>query len=275
MKVWFITGSSRGLGLAVAEAALENGDSVIATARKPEQLSGLVNKYGADRVLLVALDVTNNDQAIAAVKAGHEKFGRIDVVVNNAGYANTASVEDIEIEDFRRQVDANLFGVVYVTKAVIPIMRQQQSGHIFQVSSLGGRVGSPGLSAYQCAKWAVGGFSTVLSREVAPFGIKITVLEPGGIRTDWAGASMKIPPISEPYQQSVGAMVEHLRSTSARGNEPSIPSKIGQIILKLLGEEDPPLRLLIGPDAVPYAKSVSEALAASDEKWRELSLSSA
>jgi NAD(P)-dependent dehydrogenase (short-subunit alcohol dehydrogenase family) len=273
MKVWFITGSSRGLGLAVAEAALNNGDSVIATARKPEQLAGLVEKYGADRVLPVTLDVTNNDQAIAAVNNGHEKFGRIDVVVNNAGYANTASVEDIDIEDFRKQVDANLFGVVYVTKAVVPIMRQQKSGHIFQISSLGGRVGSPGLAAYQCSKWAVGGFSTILSREIAPFGIKITVLEPGGIRTDWAGASMGVPPISEPYQQSVGAMVEHLRSIS--GNEPSIPSKIGQIILKLLDEEEPPLRLVIGPDAVSYAKSVGEALAASDEKWRELSLSSA
>lgn len=134
MKVWFITGSSRGLGLAVAEAALNNGDSVNATARKPEQLAGLVEKYGADRVLPVALDVTNNDQAIAAVNNGHEKFGRIDIVVNNAGYANTASVEDIDIEDFRKQVDANLFGVVYVTKAVVPIMRQQKSGHIFQIS---------------------------------------------------------------------------------------------------------------------------------------------
>lgn len=274
MKVWFVTGSSRGLGLAVAEAALNNGDSVIATARKPEQLASLVDKFGSDRVLPVTLDVTNNDEVIQAVKAGHEKFGQIDVVVNNAGYANTCSVEDIDINDFRAQVDANLFGVVYVSKAVIPILRQQKTGgHIFQVSSLGGRVGSPGLSAYQCSKWAVGGFSTVLAREVAPLGIKVTVLEPGGIRTDWAGSSMHVPPVSEPYQQTVGAFVEMLRSST--GSEPSIPSKIADIMIKLLDEKEPPLRLLIGPDAAEYGRQTGEALAASDAKWHELSISSA
>ncbi|KAJ5742012.1 Bcboa17 [Penicillium manginii] len=273
MKVWFITGSSRGLGLAIAEAALNNGDSVIATARKPEQLANLVEKFGSDRVLPVALDVTDNDQVIQAVKTGHERFGRIDVVINNAGYANTAAVEDIDINDFRSQVDANLFGVVFVSKAVLPILRQQTSGgHIFQVSSLGGRVGSPGLSAYQCSKWAVGGFSTVLSREVAPLGIKITVLEPGGIRTDWAGSSMHVPPVSEPYQPTVGAFVETLRKSN--GSEPSIPSKIAAIILKVLDDKEPPLRLLIGPEAVEYGRAASDALAASDEKWREVSLSS-
>jgi NAD(P)-dependent dehydrogenase (short-subunit alcohol dehydrogenase family) len=272
-NVWFITGSSRGLGLAIVQAALESGASVIATARKPEQLSSLVDKYGADRVLAVALDVTNNAAVLQAVKAGHEKFGRIDFVVNNAGYANTAAVEDIDIEDFRAQVDANLLGVVYVSKAVLPILRHQQSGHIFQISSIGGRIGTPGLAAYQCAKWAVGGFSTVLAQEVAPFGIKITVLEPGGIRTDWAGSSMNVPPVSEPYQQTVGAFAEMLRQMS--GNEVSIPSKIANIIVKLTNEADPPLRLLLGPDAVEYAGKAAEALAASDEKWRDLSVSSA
>ncbi|KAL2808447.1 hypothetical protein BJX63DRAFT_439406 [Aspergillus granulosus] len=272
-KVWFITGSSRGLGLAIAEAALDSGASVIATARKPEQLDGLVQKYGSERVLPLALDVTSYEQVIQAVKAGREKFDRIDFVVNNAGYANTASVEDMEIDDFRAQVDANLLGVVYVTKAVLPILRTQNSGHIFQISSLGGRVGSPGLSAYQCSKWAVGGFSTVLAQEIAPFDIKMTVLEPGGIRTDWAGSSMKVPPISEPYQSTVGAFVEYLRK--ANGTEPSLPPKIAQIILKLTTEPDPPLRLLIGPDAVGYAGKVAEALSASDAKWRELSITSA
>ncbi|KAL2786715.1 hypothetical protein BJX66DRAFT_341931 [Aspergillus keveii] len=249
-KVWFITGSSRGLGLAIAEVALESGACVIATARKPEHLDGLVQKYGLERVLPLALDVTSYEQVTRAVKSGHEKFGRIDYVVNNAGYANTASVEDMEIDDFRAQVDANLFGVVYITKAVLPILRAQNCGHIFQISSLGGRVGSPGLSAYQCSKWA-----------------------PGGIRTDWAGSSMKVPPISEPYQPTVGAFMEYLRQ--ANGTEPSLPSKIAQIILKLTIEPDPPLRLLIGPDAVGYAAKVAEALTASDAKWRELSISSA
>ncbi|KAJ5746929.1 3-oxoacyl- reductase [Penicillium nucicola] len=271
-RIWFITGSSRGLGLSITEAALDNGDSVIATARKPEQLNHLLEKYGSDRVLPMALDVTNNDQVLQAVKAGHDKFGRIDVVINNAGYANTVSVEDIDIEDFRTQVDANLLGVVYVSKAVLPILRQQKSGHIFQVSSVGGRIGAPGLSAYQCAKWGVGGFSTVLAQEVASLGIKVTVLEPGGIRTDWAGSSMQTPAVSEPYQPSVGAFVEFLRKSS--GKEPSIPSKIADIVLKLLEEKEPPLRLLIGPDAVEHAGKAAQALAASDKQWQELSLSS-
>ncbi|KAJ5652140.1 Bcboa17 [Penicillium longicatenatum] len=272
-RVWFITGSSRGLGRAIAEIALDNGDSVIATARKPEQLAELVRKYGNDRVLPIALDVTNNEQVLQAVKSGHERFGRIDVVVNNAGYANTASIEDIDIDDFRTQVDANLMGVVYVSKAVIPILRQQRSGHIFQVSSVGGRVSIPGLSAYQCAKWAVGGFSTVLAQEVAPFGINVTVLEPGGIRTDWAGSSMQIPPVSEPYQATVGAFAAFLRQLS--GTEISMPNKVADIVLKVLGEKEPPLRLLVGPDAVEHAGKVAEVLSASDRKWEELSISSA
>jgi NAD(P)-dependent dehydrogenase (short-subunit alcohol dehydrogenase family) len=272
-SVWFITGSSRGLGLAIAQAALESGAAVIATARKPEQLSSLVDKYGADRVLAVALDVTNNDEVLQAVKTGHEKFGRIDFVVNNAGYANMAAVEDIDIDDFRTQVDANLLGGVYVSNAVLPILRQQKSGHIFQISSLGGRVGAPGLAAYQSAKWAVGGFSTVLAQEVAPFGVKVTVLEPGGIRTDWAGSSMNVPPVSEPYQQTVGGFAQMLRQSS--GHEASIPSKVADIVIKLTNEAEPPLRLLVGPDAVVYGGKAGEALAASDKKWHDLSVSSA
>lgn len=271
-RVWFITGSSRGLGLAIAKTALEAGGSVIATARKPEQLSDLVETYGPDRVFAVALNVTNYDQVTEAVKAGVEKFGRIDVVVNNAGYANTAALEDMDISDFRAQLDTNLLGVVYATKAVLPILRQQKSGHIFQISSLGGRLGAPGLSAYQSAKWAVGGFSTVVAQEVAAFGVRVTVLEPGGIRTDWAGSSMQIPDISEPYKPTVGAFAEMLRKMS--GTEPSIPGRVAEIILKVLDEKEPPLRLLVGPDAVEYAAKEAEALAASDRRWHELSVSS-
>ncbi|KAL5337365.1 hypothetical protein BJX70DRAFT_389283 [Aspergillus crustosus] len=270
-KIWFITGTSRGLGLAIAEAALNQGDSVIATARNPAQLSSLVEKYGSDRVYPVALDVSNYDQALQAVKAGYAHFGRIDCVVNNAGYANIASVEDIDIDDFRAQINANLLGVVYVSKAVLPVLRAQGSGHIFQISSIGGRMGTSGLSAYQSAKWAVGGFSTCLAQEVKPLGIKVTVLEPGGIKTDWSGTSMHIPPISEPYQATVGAFAEFTRNY--HGTEPSPPEKIADIILKLTGEEEPPLRLLVGPEAVMYGKIGSEQLAASDEKWKELSLS--
>ncbi|KFY91017.1 hypothetical protein V500_04845 [Pseudogymnoascus sp. VKM F-4518 (FW-2643)] len=270
-KVWFVTGSSRGLGLAIVEAALESGGLVIATARKPEQLQHLVEKYGA-RVFPVALDVTNNNDVLKAVNAGHEKFGRIDIVVNNAGYADTSSVEDANIDDFRAQIDANFYGTVYVSKAVIPILRQQGSGNIFQVSSVGGRLGFPGLAAYQSAKHAVGGFSSVLGQEVAPFGIKVTVLEPGGMATDWAGSSMKVPPISEPYQQTVGAIAEFLKSQSKDG--PSKPAKVAEIILKLIDTKDPPTKLLIGPDAYLHATAAGDALRASDEKWEELGKSS-
>ncbi|KAJ5216963.1 Bcboa17 [Penicillium chermesinum] len=272
-RIWFITGSSRGLGHAITKAALQAGDSVIATARKPEQLSELVIAWGSERVLPVALDVSDNDQVIEAVKTGHQRFGRIDVVVNNAGYANTASLEDIDIDDFRAQINTNLLGVVYVTKATLPILREQQSGHIFQISSVGGRVGSPGLTAYQSAKWAVGGFTTALASEAGHFGVRFTVLEPGGMPTDWSGSSMKIPEISEPYKATVGAFVGLRDQLSAAGR--SQPSKVAQIILKLLEEKEPPLRLLVGPDAVEYGGKAGEVLAESDRQWRDLSLSSA
>jgi NAD(P)-dependent dehydrogenase (short-subunit alcohol dehydrogenase family) len=269
-RVWFVTGSSRGLGRAVVEAALKAGDSVIATARKPEQLYDLAAKYG-DRILALALDVSSNDEVLKAVQTGHQKFGRIDVVVNNAGYGDIAAIEDVTIESFRTQIETNFLGVVYVTKAVLPILREQQRGHIFQVSSIGGRTGSVGLSAYQSAKWAIGGFSTVLAQEVAPLGIKVTVLEPGGMKTDWAGASMTIPPVSEPYADTVGKFAEFLRGFS--GNEPSVPHKVAGLILSLVDREDAPLRLLVGADAVEYAGKAAEALAGSDEKWRALSMS--
>jgi NAD(P)-dependent dehydrogenase (short-subunit alcohol dehydrogenase family) len=269
-KVWLVTGSARGLGLSIVEAALNSGASVIATARNPSQLQHFVEKHGTEKILPLALDVTNDEQVAQAVKAGHEKFGRIDVVVNNAGYADLASVEEVTIENFRKQMDTNFYGVVHVTKAVLPILRLQGSGHIIQVSSLGGRLGTPGLSAYQSAKWAVGGFSTVLSQEVAPLGIKVTVLEPGGIRTEWAGSSMKIPPISEPYKQTVGFWAELLRTTTQNVSE---PSKVAEIVLKVSELEEPPLRLVVGKEAVNYAKQTAQVLAMSDEKWHDLSVS--
>ena len=271
-KVWFVSGSSRGLGRAVVEAALAADASVVATARKPEQLKDLVAKHG-DRVLPLALDVTDNEAVLNTVQAGLKRFGRIDVVVNNAGYGDIAAIEDVTVESFRAQMEANFFGVVFVTKAVLPILRRQRRGHIFQVSSLGGRIGSVGLASYQSAKWAVGGFSTVLSQEVAPFGIKVTVLEPAGMRTDWAGPSMTIPPISEPYQQTVGQFAEFLRGF--HGKEPSDPRKVAELMLNLADREDAPLRLLVGPDAVEYAGKAAEALAESDRKWRDVSVSTA
>ncbi|KAH8797369.1 3-oxoacyl-reductase [Xylogone sp. PMI_703] len=270
-KVWFITGSSRGLGLAITKAALETGARVIATARKPEQLSLLVQQYG-DNIYPVSLDVSRHDDVLKAVKAGHDKFGRIDVVINNAGYADISSIEDADIDDFRSQIDVNFYGTVYVSKAVASIMRKQGSGHIFQVSSLGGRLATPGLGAYQSAKWAVGGFSGILGQELSPFGVKVTVLEPGGMPTDWAGQSMKVPPISDPYKPTIGAFADFLRAHAGGG--PSKLEKVAGIILKLIEAQDPPPRLLIGPDAWEYGTAAGKALAESDNKWKELTLSS-
>jgi NAD(P)-dependent dehydrogenase (short-subunit alcohol dehydrogenase family) len=267
-KVWFVTGSSRGLGRAIVEHALERGDQVVATARKPEQLDDLVTRHG-DRVKPVALDVTDAAQAEQAVRDAVEAFGRLDIVVNNAGYGDVAAIEDVSLEDFRRQIDTNFYGVVYVTKAVLPILREQGSGHIFQVSSLSARIGGVGLAAYQSSKWAVSGFSTGLAQEVAPFGVRVTVLEPSGMATDWAGSSMTIPPVSEPYQPSVGTFAEMVRAIS--GNEPIDVAKVAQVVADLAGRDDAPLRLLLGADAVQWAGYAAKQLAKSDEEWRALS----
>ena len=204
--------------------------------------------------------------------AGAEAFGRIDVVVNNAGYANLAAVEDMTLADFRAQVDANLFGVVNVTKAALPLLREQGGGHIIQVSSIGGRLATPGLSAYQAAKWAVGGFSEVLAKEVGPFGIKVTVLEPGGMQTDWAGSSMRVPPISEPYQPTVGAMARlhhDLGSMSALGD----PAKVARVVLEVAGMAEPPLRLILGSEAYVSATAAARARAEADAAWHHLTVS--
>ena len=206
-KVWFVTGSSRGLGRALVEVALEAGDRVAATARNPERLQDLHDTYG-DAVLPMRLDVTDYDAAGRMVARAEATFGRIDVVVNNAGYSNLGSFEDTTIDSFRTQIDTNFYGVVNVTKAVVPLLREQGSGHIFQVSSLSVRLSAPGLTAYQAAKWAVAGFSSGLAQEIAPFGVKVTVLEPGGMRTDWAGSSMTIPKPSVPYQPTIGAFAD-------------------------------------------------------------------
>ncbi|KAK1244213.1 hypothetical protein MKX08_002351 [Trichoderma sp. CBMAI-0020] len=268
-RIWFVTGSSKGLGLAIVEAVLADGDNVVATARNPDTVKHLVEKYGSDRILPLALDVVNNDQVESTVKAAIEKFGRIDVVVNNAGYAVPRALEDTSIDVYREQIDANLLGTVYVTKAVIPILRKQKSGRILQVSSVGGRLSTPGLSAYQAAKWAVGGFTSVVAKEVAPFGIKLTVLEPGGMKTDWAGFADDEITISEPYQETVGAFMK-LREQYK--NHRSEPAKVADVIVKISKEEEPPLRLLLGPETVDLVKQAAEQLAASDEKWKAATL---
>ncbi|EAU63831.1 short-chain dehydrogenase/reductase SDR [Stigmatella aurantiaca DW4/3-1] len=269
-KVWLITGSSRGLGRELAKAVLAAGHRLVATARKPEDLQSLVAQYG-ERVRAVGLDVAEPAAARAAVAVATSAFGRLDVVVNNAGYANVNSIEDVAEDDFRAQIETNFFGVVNVTRAALPILRAQREGHIIQISSIGGRGSTPGLAAYQSAKWAVGGFSEVLAKEVGSLGIRVTVVEPGGMRTDWAGSSMKTGDIQSDYQSTVGAMVayRHENPDIMRGD----PAKCAQAILQVASEKEPPLRLLLGSDAVFLSGLIAEARAEEDAKWRALSLS--
>jgi NAD(P)-dependent dehydrogenase (short-subunit alcohol dehydrogenase family) len=269
-KVWFTTGSSRGLGRHLAEAVLESGHQLVATARKPEQLVDLKVKY-KDQVRTVAVDVIDPAAVRSAVQTAIAAFGRLDVLVNNAGYGNIAAIEDITAEDFRAQMETNFYGVVNVTRAALPLLREQRSGHIIQISSIGGRLGTPGLSAYQSAKWAVEGFSEVLSKEVAPFGIKVTIVEPGAFRTDWAGSSMAVEKIREEYQPTVGVLADHLRENS--GQQAGDPSKAANVILRIAELSEPPLRLLLGSDAVHLARLTTAQRAAEDEKWLGLSFS--
>lgn len=270
-KTWLITGTSRGFGWELAQAVLDSGDALLATARRPDQLDELVRKHG-DRVRTFALDVTDAAAAHAAVEVAVREFGSLDVVVNNAGYGNSAPIEDFPDDDFRAEIETNLFGVVNVTKAALPVMRTQRSGHIIQFSSIGGRVGgTPGLGAYQTAKWGVEGFSEVLANEVKPLGIKVTIIEPGGFRTDWAGSSMRILPVREDYDQTVGAMNRYRQSTAP--SWPGDPARAARIIVDIARLDDPPLRLLLGASAVESAEKASRARAAEAEKWADVSRS--
>ena len=267
-KVWFITGSSRGLGCALAGAVLAAGHRLVATARNPEELRTLVATT-PDRSRAVALDVMDPAAARKAIDAAVAAFGRIDVLVNNAGYANVASIEDLPEDDFRAQVETNFFGVVNVTRAALPVLRAQRDGHIIQVSSIGGRSGSPGLAAYQSAKWAVGGFSEVLATEVRPLGIRVTIVEPGGMRTDWAGASMRVLE-SRPEYRGVLAPFTHMRGDAVMRGD---PAKIAKAILRISEEKNPPLHLLLGSDAYFLANLVGERRRAEDAQWKSLSVS--
>ena len=270
-KTWFITGSSRGFGREITEAALKRGDRVVATARKPDQLDALVKTYG-EQILTYALDVTDSDAARTAVDAAINSFGSLDIVVNNAGYADSAPIEEMTETSFREQIETNLFGVVNVTKAALPLFHQQRSGHFLQFSSIGGRVGgSPGLGAYQTAKFAVEGFSEVLNAEVKPLGIKVTIIEPGGFRTDWGGSSMHTSTVGADYEDTVGAMNRFRESTVAtwRGD----PKRAANIILDLVDLDEPPLRLLLGDGAVKSADKSSRERAAEAEQWAEMSRS--
>src|ERR1700676_1814893 len=250
-KVWLITGSSRGLGRALAEAVLATGDRLVATARNPAQLADLVERY-PDRIRAVALNVTDDREADDAVQSAVDAFGRVDVLVNNAGYGDVNSIEDTSLADFRAQIETNLFGVIIVTKATIPLMREQGEGHIIQFSSIGGRVGALGRAPYSAAKWGVEGFSEVLAKEVGPLGIKVTIIEPGGFRTDFAGSSTTIREGRPEYASTVGSAARYQRDYN--GVQPGDPTKAAAVVMHIASLDEPPLRLLLGSDAVRAAE---------------------
>jgi len=269
-KVWLITGASRGLGRAFTEEALKAGHRVVATARNSEQLVDVASKFGQN-VRIVSLDVTKEAQAKYAVDSAIEAFGGLDVLINNAGYGNVSPVEDTPLADFRAQIETNLFGVIIMTKAVLPYFRERASGHIIQISSIGGRVGPTGRAAYAAAKFGVEGFSESLSKEVGPLGIKITIVEPGGFRTEFAGSSTELREGRSEYAATVGATVRFQRNYD--GKQPGDPAKAAAAVLHIASLPEPPLRLLLGSDAYNAAENHALQILASDREWKDLSIS--
>ncbi|PSR55097.1 short-chain dehydrogenase/reductase [Adhaeribacter arboris] len=269
-KVWFITGSSRGLGRSLTEAVLASGDKVAATARKPEVLQDLVEQY-PDQIVPLALDVTDKTQIHAVVAKTIELFGRIDVLVNNAGFGIIGAAEAFTDEQVRSQLETNLYAPIEITRAVLPYMRQQGSGRILQVSSIGGRVGNAGVAIYQAAKFGLSGFTEALAQEVAPLGIRVTSVEPGGFRTDWAGDSMTYASPVEGYEATVGTRENFFKS----GNFIPVgdPDKAAQVMVKLVQHPEPPVHLVLGSEAIGFLKSANAARETEMEKWLPVSLS--
>jgi NAD(P)-dependent dehydrogenase (short-subunit alcohol dehydrogenase family) len=269
-KRWLITGSSKGIGRALVQALLEGGQKVVATARSIDGLSDMPAQFG-DRVALFPLDVTDVGNAAAAVSFATERFGGLDVVVNNAGFGNVNSVEDASLEDIRREIETNLFGTIIVTKAVIPLMREQRSGHIINVSSVGGRLGAPGRAAYSAAKWGVEGFSEVLVREMALIGVRVTIIEPGGFRTDFAGGSTVLQTGRPEYDAVVGAAARFQRDFN--GQQPGDPQKAARVIMEVGQMEEPPFRLALGSDAIAAIRNASNIRQSQLNEWETMSRS--
>ena len=266
-ETWLITGSSRGLGRALVEAALDAGDQVVATARHPEQLAEFAERYG-DRVSPVALDVTDPNAVAAAVTAGVETFGGLDVVVNNAGYANVAPIETGAAADFRTQFETNFWGVYNVSRAVMPVLRRGGGGTIVQFSSVGGRVGgSPGIASYQAAKFAVDGFSRVLAAETEPFGIRVVVVEPSGFATDWAGSSMEVYDVPDDYKATLGPRIEQMEDPDS-AYRAGDPARAAEIIVKTVKRKNVPSHLLLGANAVELALRYSQNQLDEATTWR-------
>jgi NAD(P)-dependent dehydrogenase (short-subunit alcohol dehydrogenase family) len=264
-KTWFITGASKGFGREWTEAALERGDRVAATARNLESLDALVATY-SDAVLPIRLDVTDRSADFAAVEQAAEHFGKLDVVINNAGYGHFGMVEELSEDDIRGQLETNVFGALWVTQAALPIMRAQGSGHIIQVSSIGGITAFPAIGAYHASKWALEAFSQSLALEVASFGIHVTLVEPGGYSTDWRGPSAKHSAENPAY-----AEIRANRNTTPTGT-PGDPTATRAAILKVVDAEKPPLRIFFGKAPLGIATKEYESRLAVWNEWQPVSV---
>jgi NAD(P)-dependent dehydrogenase (short-subunit alcohol dehydrogenase family) len=264
---WFITGTSRGFGREWASAALRRGDRVAGTARDPGTLDDLVQEHG-DALLPMELDVTDREAVFEAVRRAHEHFGRLDVVVNNAGYGQFGMVEELSEQEAREQIETNLFGALWVTQAALPFLREQRSGHFLQVSSIGGISAFPGIGMYHASKWGLEGLSQALAQEVAGFGIKVTLIEPGGYSTDWGGSSAKhateIPAYDDVRAQAA--------TRPTRRGTPGDPVATRQAVLALVDSDDPPLRLFFGKTPLAIATADYESRLATWNEWQPLSV---
>ncbi|MBE7162369.1 MAG: SDR family oxidoreductase [Williamsia herbipolensis] len=267
-KIWFITGTSRGFGREWAVAALERGDKVAATARDTSSLDDLVERYG-DAILPIELDVTDRDADFAAVARAHDHFGRLDVVVNNAGYGLFGFVEEVSESEARAQIETNVFGALWVTQAALPYLREQRSGHIVQVSSIGGISAFPNVGLYHASKWALEGFSQSLAQEVESFGIHVTLIEPGGFSTDWGGSSAKRATPIDAYAEIHEAAD---KARAQRSTTPGDPTASGRAILKVVDAETPPLRVFFGEAPLGIAKADYEKRLATWEEWQPVAV---
>ncbi|MFI1356385.1 SDR family oxidoreductase [Streptomyces sp. NPDC020898] len=265
-KTWFVTGSSRGLGRSFVEAALERGDKVAATARNTESLADLATAYG-ERLLALPLDVTDKTAVSAAVEKAHTHFGRLDVVVNNAGYGHFGMVEELTEAEVRNQFETNFYGVLWVTQAALPVLRAQGGGHIVQVTSVGGVLAFPSLGAYHASKWAVEGLSESLAAEVAGQNIKVTMVEPGPYPTDWPGASAANSEPDPLYDGVRKALAEGL-DLSDLGN----PKAVGPALLSIVDAENPPLRVFFGRPPIAMVKDLYARKLATWAEWEHVSL---
>ncbi|MDT5066717.1 MAG: hypothetical protein QOK02_2872 [Mycobacterium sp.] len=263
-KVWFITGASRGFGREWTIAALERGDKVAATARDTATLDDLVAKHG-DALLPITLDVNDRAADFAAVKAAHDHFGRLDIVVNNAGYGHFGFIEELTEQEARDQIETNVFGALWVTQAALPYLRAQRSGHIIQVSSIGGITAFQNVGIYHASKWALEGFSQALAQEVASFGVHVTLIEPGGFSTDWAGSSSKR---SEQLPDYAEAHAAADRARSQRVATPGDPKASAAAVLKIVDAENPPLRVFFGSLPIQLAKADYESRIKTWDEWQ-------